>query len=254
MKLKLDEQGHVVVQDGKPVYTNDDGKDIAFDAPGTVTTIGRLNAEAKTNRERYETAESNLKQFEGIADPQDALKALAVVKNLDAKKLVDAGEVEKIKLEVANALELKYKPYVDKSANLEAELHSEKIGGAFTRSKLISEKFAIPADLVQSAFGKSFSLEEGRIVAKDQAGNKIYSRSSPGELAGFDEALEIIVDAYPNKNHILKGTGSSGSGAPGTQGIGGKRTVTRSQFDAMPQNEQQTVAQAAGKGEVTIVD
>ena len=52
MKLKIDEEGHVVVVDGKPVYVSDDGKDIAFDAQGTVATISRLNAEAKTNRER----------------------------------------------------------------------------------------------------------------------------------------------------------------------------------------------------------
>lgn len=32
MKLKLDENGYVVVQDGKPVYVHDDGKEVAFDA------------------------------------------------------------------------------------------------------------------------------------------------------------------------------------------------------------------------------
>ena len=35
MKLKLDAAGHVVVQDDKPVYIADDGKDVAF------TTAGR---------------------------------------------------------------------------------------------------------------------------------------------------------------------------------------------------------------------
>lgn len=57
MKLKLDENGHVVVSDGKPVYVNDEGKDIAFDVSGTVATIARLNGEAKSHRERAETAE-----------------------------------------------------------------------------------------------------------------------------------------------------------------------------------------------------
>ena len=50
MKLKLDEQGHVVLQDGKPVYIHDDGKEVAFDAPATVATITRLNGEAKVQR------------------------------------------------------------------------------------------------------------------------------------------------------------------------------------------------------------
>jgi len=32
MKLKLDVNGHIVVQDGKPVYVKDDGQGVAFDA------------------------------------------------------------------------------------------------------------------------------------------------------------------------------------------------------------------------------
>lgn len=65
MKLKLDEQGHVVVQDGKPVYTHDDGKDVAFDAPSAVSKITALNAEAKGHREAKEAAETRAKAFEG---------------------------------------------------------------------------------------------------------------------------------------------------------------------------------------------
>ena len=41
MKLKLDDKGAVVVQDGKPVYVTDDGKEIAFDAPATHATPSR---------------------------------------------------------------------------------------------------------------------------------------------------------------------------------------------------------------------
>ena len=40
MKLKFDEQGHVVVQDGKPVYVHDDGKEVPFDAPQALAKIG----------------------------------------------------------------------------------------------------------------------------------------------------------------------------------------------------------------------
>jgi hypothetical protein len=31
MKLKLDDQGHVVVSDGKPIYVADVGRETAFD-------------------------------------------------------------------------------------------------------------------------------------------------------------------------------------------------------------------------------
>ena len=145
MKLKLDANGNVVLQDGKPVYVHDDGKEVAFDAPSTVQTISRLNAEAKSHRERAEAAETKLKPLEGITDPVAAMKALETVKNLDDKKLVDAGEVEKVKLEAIKAVRAEFDPIVKERDTLKGELYGEKIGGSFARSKVIADKFAIPA-------------------------------------------------------------------------------------------------------------
>lgn len=234
MKLKLDENGHVVVQDGKPVYVHDDGKEVAFDAVSTVATITRLNGEAKSHRERAEAAEGKVKAFEGIEDADAARKALETIKNIDEGKLMAAGKVEEIKAAAqkaaqeqvqaaskAHAEELsRTKAQLDAATN---DLYAEKIGGSFNRSSLITDKFAIPADLVQARFGQAFKVEEGKIVAYDAAGNKIFSRSKPGELADFDEALETLVDQYPYRDQILKASGASGSGASGTPGGGGQR-------------------------------
>lgn len=227
MKLKLTPEGHAVVQDGRPVYVQDDGKEVAFDAPGTVATISRLNGEAKTHRERAEAAESKLKPFEGIADPAAAIKALNVVKNLNDKQLVDAGEVERVKTEAIKAVEEKYAPVVKERESLQQQLHQQLIGGGFARSKLVTDekhpkRLAIPPDVAEAFFGKHFAVKEGKIVATDANGSQIFSRSRPGEAADFDEALEFLVDAYPRKDHILKGSGASGGGAGGGgQGNGG---------------------------------
>lgn len=255
MKLKLTPEGHAVVQDGKPVYIHDDGKEVAFDAPGTVATISRLNGEAKGHRERAEQAEAKFKPFEGITDPAAALAALNTVANLDAKKLVDAGEVQKVRDETTKALEEKYKPVIKKAEKLEAELYGEKIGGAFARSKFIAEKVAIPADLLQASFGKHFKIEDGQVVAYGVDGNKVFSKASPGNPAPFEEALELLVDQYPHRAAILKGSGASGSGASGNhQGAGGKRTITRAQFDSMDQAAQRAAAAEMSKGTAVITD
>ena len=74
MKLKLDDKGSVVVQDGKPVYVADDGKEVVFDYPATLQTISRLNGEAKSHRERAEAAEAKYRPFEGIKDAEKAAK------------------------------------------------------------------------------------------------------------------------------------------------------------------------------------
>jgi hypothetical protein len=233
MKLKLDDKGAVVVQDGKPVYVHDDGKEVAFDAPAAMAKIGQLNGESKTHREAKEAAETQLAAFKDITDPAAAVRALQTVKNLDDKKLVDSGKVEEIKAEAIKAVEEKYKPIVAERDTLKSDLHKEKIGGSFSRSKFITDKLVIPADLVEARFGGNFEIKDGKVLAKDQAGNPVYSRARPGELADFDEALETLVDAYPQKAQILKGSGGGGSGAPSKGGSPGSKTIARKDFDAL---------------------
>lgn len=218
MKLKIFEhegKQYAEIQDGKPVYVEDDGKEVAFDAVGTRSTITRLNSEAKAHRERAETAEKIAKAFDGIEDAGAARKAMEMVANLDAKKLVDAGEIEKVKSEISKAFQAQLDEANTKAQTYEQQLYAEKIGGSFARSKVIAEKLAVPADMVQAAFGSRFKIEEGKVVAYDANGNKIFSRARPGELADFDEALEALVEQYPHKDHILKSSGANGGGSQG---------------------------------------
>lgn len=251
MKLKLDENGHVVVADGKPVYVHDDGKEIPFDAAGTVATISRLNGEAKSHRERAEAAEQAVKAFEGITDAGEAKKAMEIVKNLDAKKLVDAGEVDKVRAEAIKAIEDKYSPIVAERDALKNSLVSEKVGGSFARSKMIADKLAIPADMVQARFGEHFKLEGDSVIAYDKSGNKLFSRAKPGEVADFDEALEMLIEQYPYRDHILKSSGASGSGSQGAGNGGGtgNKSLSRSAFDSLPPAQQ--MAHVKGGGTVT---
>lgn len=240
-----------VSTDGRPLY-DDDGKEVAFDAPGTVATIARLNGEAKTHREAKEAAETKLKTFEGITDPTAAIKALETVKNLDDKKLVDAGEVEKVKAAAIASVEEKYKPVTEENARLKTNLNEALIGGAFSRSKFIGDKVAVPADIVQARFGTNFKLEDGKVVAYDQSGNKLYSKAKPGEPAEFEEALELLIEAYPYKDQILKGDGSTGSGKqpPSNTNNPGGKVMKRAEFDKL---DGMTQSQKMSEG-FTLVD
>lgn len=252
MKLKLTPEGLAVVTDGKPVYVHDDGKEVAFDATGTVATITRLNGEAKGHRERAEAAEAKYKPFEGIEDAAKARKAIDLVANLDSKRLVDAGEKDKAIAEAIKAVEEKYSPFVKKAETLEGQLHNFMVGGAFNRSKYIAEKFATEGlagvEIAQALFGNRLKVEDGRVVGYDAQGNKLYSRARPGELADPDEAIELLVDAHPHKAHLIKGSGASGGGASGSTNVnaGGKKTVARAQWDAMDQGARMAHSKAGG--------
>jgi len=254
MKLRtveIEGKTYAEVQDGKPVFDSDDGKQIAFDAPGTTATIARLNRENAEKREKLDAAETSLKAFEGIADPAAARKAIETVKSLDEKTLIAAGDRDAAIAAAIKAKEEEYAPVVEKASKLEAQLNAELIGGGFARSKFGAEKLAIPADIAEARFGRAFKIEDGKPVAYGPDGNKLFSKARPGEVADFDEAFEMLVDMYPNKNSILKGTGNSGTGAEhgGGGGAGGK-VLTTAQFDALSPAEQM----AKMEGGFTVAD
>jgi len=214
MKLKLDENGHVVVVEGKPVYVHDDGKEIEFDGKQAFEKIAQQGRDIQNYKTRFEATVAELKGFEGI-DATAAKDALDKVSKLDQKKLIDAGEVDKVRNEVQKVYETRLSESEAKRQKAEQALTNEMIGGNFARSKFRTDKMAenIPIDMVQATFGGKFSIEDGKVVATDSHGNKIYSRANAGELATFDEALEALVESHPSRDSLLKGNGSQGSGA-----------------------------------------
>jgi len=245
MKLKLDANGHVVVENGMPVYEYDDGSAKPFDAVQSAAAIKRLNTEAKTHREAKEAAETKAAAFAGIEDPEAARQALQTVASLDGKLKV---EIEKVRGETAKALQGRIDAAEAKAKEIESRLHGELIGGGFARSKFIAEKLAIPADVAQAFFGSAFVIENGQMVAKGRDGSPILSKTT-GQAASFDEALEVLVGGYERKDSILKADQKGGSGAqPGTGGAGAqKQTIQRAQFDALDHSGRAAFAKAGGQ-------
>jgi len=266
MKLKMDDKGNVVLQDGKPVYILGDGREVAHDAESTVATISRLNNEARTHREAKEAAEGKLKAFEGIEDGEAARKALDVVRNIKDGELVQAGKVQEIKdaaaasakqavADATRAAEAREKALAEQNAKLTSDLNNHIVGGSFASSKFIAEKLAIPADIAQKVFGDRFKVDGGKLVPMDANGNPMFSATNHGNHADFEEALSVMVSQYANKDMILRGSGASGGGAKQSGGdAGGKKSYTRAQFDAMDPATQRSAAMDASKGNAVITD
>lgn len=243
MRLKtitIEGKTYAEVDGDKPLYIEDDGKEVAFDAPGTRQTISRLNGEARGHREAKEAAESKLKAFEGMeaATARDAIDKLS---KIDAKKLVEAGDMDA-------AIQAALKPVQEQLATatklnetLTGDLNREVIGNRFASSKFAAEKLT-PAgiDVVKLMYADKIKVEDGKVVGYDQNGGKLYSRARPGELADFEEIVETFVSAYPHKDHILRGTGAAGSGAQPANGGGksGQKTLTRAEFNTLSPADQ----------------
>jgi hypothetical protein len=245
MKVKTFEHDgttYAVLKDGNPVYADTDGKEVTYDPVAMHTTIGRLNKESQTHREAKETAETALKIF-GDLDPKAAKKALETVANLDDKKLIAAGEVDRVIKAKTDGLQVKLDESLAANVTLTTKYDTEKINSAFASSEYITEKLAVPSDMAQATFGKHFVFKEGVMTPVDVNGNVIYSDSNPGDIASFDEAMEKVVKTYPHRDSILKGTGHSGSGSKGHDGSNGEgRTMTRKAFEAETPLNQQKIA------------
>lgn len=231
--VEIDGKTYAEVQDGKPLYEAEDGKAIAFDAVGTRDTITRLNGEAKTHRERAEKAEAANKAFEGV-DPTKAREAVEKLALIDAKKLVEVGDMDA-------AIQAAIKPYAEKLAgaektngDLSSALNKETIGNRFAMSKFAADKLT-PAgvDLVRTIYADRLKVEDGRVYGIRPDGSKITSMARPGEVADFDEVIEAFVDLYPHKDHILKGDIKGGGGAQQPGGGGGSKSMKQSEFDKL---------------------
>ena len=75
----------------------------------------------------------------------------------------------------------------------------------------------MPPDIAANYFSKNFSVEgEGnnaRVIGY-LGGERIFSKEKPGEVAEFEEALGVIIDAYPMKDSIMRSSGG-GAGSSG---------------------------------------
>lgn len=242
-KLKTNEDGNPVLEEGKPVYIDPDGKEIALDPPGMYTKIIDLGKEAKTHRESAEGLSTKMALFEGIEDLVEyktkADEALETVANFNDKDWMKADKVEKLKSDMKSSYEeketnlrkgfsLKEEEYQGVLSKKDIQIRTLMVSNRFATSPFFSgtsPKTILPPDMAETYFGKYFKVEENQntgeisLVAYDKNGDAILSRQNPGEIASFDEAMSVIWEAYPAKDSLIKGKGK-GSGAGGGQGSG----------------------------------
>lgn len=251
LELKFDEEGKVVFVDKEgvklPVYVDEDGKDLEVDVSGLFTRITEVSAEAKGYRKEKGALKEKFKLFDGIENleewKEDVEKAVETVKNFDDKKLVDAGKVEEIKKqikdvhveEIANIHKSYEQSGVEKDQIIKGKddtIYKLMVSSKFAQSPFFSgesPKSTLPPEIAETYFGKNYKVEDNgkgvlRTTGYKNDGTPIYSRQNPGELAEFDEALEVIINEYPYRDRILRSSGA-GSGAGGGSGAAAETGV-----------------------------
>lgn len=214
-----------------------DGDEFALQIEGMVPKA-RLDEFRDNNVALRRDIEAIQKQFEGI-DPEQA-RALAerAAKERD-KKLIDAGKVEELLAERTAKMKAEYdrerETIAGQLAGTQKQLESLVIDGALRDAAMKAGVRATAIDDVLNRGRAVFKLQDGKAVPLD-GDRVIYGKS--GDPLGVAEWVSGLAEPAP---HLFEA--STGGGAkPNTGGAGGKQTMTRKQFEALPPMQQaQTV-------------
>ena len=246
MKLKLDESGNVVLtNDGLPIYVHEDGKEVGADFPRAVATIKTISDERDKYRDEATKAKEALAAYDGI-DPEGAKAALQTIADLDKGELLTADKVDALRREVGETYKeriaelekssaTKLEAERKKVAELQAKLDDRTLGAAFSASRF-AKSLRYPPDVARSYWGSRFRVgDDGVIYAVDDKGNKLMSNERPGELAGFEESLAMMVNGSPDKDNHFAAPNARGTetGTP-SNGSANGRVKTRSELNALP--------------------
>ena len=175
----------------------------------------------KANAELKKTQDA-LKAFEGI-DPEAVRKLLADQKSAEEKALEAKGDWDRLKGRMAEEHGKEVKTLQDQIAALSAKLNNTEgtikdlsIGTQFSQSKFISEELTLTPAKTRVIYGDYFDVEDGKVVGYDKprgAANRTAIVDQYGNSVDFEGALRKIIEADPEKDHLLKSKMKQGAGS-----------------------------------------
>jgi hypothetical protein len=241
MKLKLDEDGHVVVKDDKPVYEID-GKDTPFDASAARAKIkeqaGDLDDLQKTSSAQAGDLEKEVKKWRALGNITEVRKAVKTVAGLGEQDIDAAqmpGEIENLRAE-RDALQEQLSDSTDQLKAKDSEIRGLSIGNQFANSKWIRENmidaFATNPSALEKIYGDNFKRENGKVIPYDSDGKPILTvdpDTNQARTATFDEAMSVLSDSSFRKPSGAKGSDTSAE-AVASPGATATRIKTKADF------------------------
>ena len=176
-----------------------------------------------------EQVRGQLKQFEGI-DPEAVRKLLADQKTAEEKQMEAKGEWDRLKARMSeehsrtlSVKDAELQALREQLAAKDGVLNDMTIGSEFVNSEFINKELVLTPAKTRVVYGSYFELEEGKVIAYDKprgAKDRTAIVDGFGNPLPFDAALRKIVDADPDKNHMLKSSvkpGASSANQPGAR-------------------------------------
>jgi len=190
-----------------------------LDVDGGFEDVTGLKSALDKERRVAREALARIKKFDGF-DPDEYQTLKSDREKAEQERLKKEGDFDGIKKQILDAAA---KEKAELQAALEGKdgtIYNLMVSSQFAKSPLIAEKTLLPPDIAETYFGKNFKVEtvNGTVRVVGYLNGQIIADGKTGEPANFEQALAVILEAYPNKDKIFK-SGSAGSGSPGGGGM-----------------------------------
>lgn len=193
------------------------------------------DAEAKLLKELMKRKESekaakaeleNLKASLNGLDLEEARQLLAAKKEAEEKALEAKGDYERVKQRMAeehqkevDALKAQIAELAGAKTASEQRIADLTVGTQFSQSQFIQEELVLPPTKARALYGQYFEIEDGQVVGYDQprgATNRTALVNAYGQPLPFDEAMRKIIEADPEKDHLIRAKAKQGAGSNST--------------------------------------
>lgn len=248
LKAKLTKAEHDALAEPLKEHYKASGDDYVLDAEGVEDVSGLKSALEKEKKERRELKtklEAEAARFKDI-DPERARAALAKVQEIDEKHLIDQGEFDRLLKKRSDEFEAKEAEKDRLIAENQKRLDTFELINP-VRDALL--KAGVMPDRIEDAV-----VAASRFVKLDDK-RKVVVLDNDSDPSGKTLDEFASTEFKESKPWLYAATGAGGSGAPANStGNGGKKAITRKEFNELPAAQQRTVALQAGKGEIALTD
>jgi len=194
-------------------------------AAKTDDEVAKLLKEVMTlkNKLKAEVAskEELTKKFDGL-DPEQMRQVLADAQKAEEEKLRAAGDFDSLKKRMAEEHQREIaKVLADKTAatseldKLKATIAELTVGAAFAQSAFLKDETVLTPSKARRVYEDHFDIEDGQVVAYDNprgSATRTPLVDARGLPLPFDEAMRRIVEADPDRDHLLRAKSKPGAG------------------------------------------
>lgn len=177
-------------------------------------------------KEAAKKAKADLEAFKAQVGDLDLAKArqlLADQKDAETKALEDKGEYERVKQSMAEQHRnevVGLQAQIDmlkgaKSAD-EQRINDLTVGTRFSQSSFITEELVLPPTKARALYGEHFEIEGGKVVGYDKprgTADRTVLVDAYGQALNFEDAMRKIIEADPEKDHLMKSKVKQGAGS-----------------------------------------